>query len=111
MEGSVRGFHSTITPLVLPETLPNHVSEAMVTRFRELLSEQLLHLSSQSPDIPRQFKHYRNTSESSYSVSSSNESVMDYTDELFGGCWVNRKRDLDKENSTTTGTSSTLGSL
>jgi hypothetical protein len=101
MDGAVRGFHSIVTPVVLPETLPNHVSEAMVTRFRELLSEQLLHLLSESgsPDsIPMQFKHYRNTSESNYSVSSSNESVMDFSHKPYEDDWCHL-------NSTTTGTS------
>ena len=42
----VCGCHPTITPTVLPETLPNEVSKVMVIHFQAHLSGQLHHLLS-----------------------------------------------------------------
>jgi hypothetical protein len=82
MGGAIRGSHPIVSPIVLPETLPKSVSEAMVTRFRAILSSQLRHLSS--PIMVH--GHHRNTSESGYSASSSNEGAV----ELRKAClaWV-----------------------
>jgi hypothetical protein len=43
-DGSIRGCHPIVTPVVLPETLPGLVYEELVTRFRTHLSSQLRHL-------------------------------------------------------------------
>jgi len=76
----IRGCHPTVTPIVLPETLPNHVSNAMVTRFRAHLSNQLRHLSSPNMVPGPTTGHHRNTSESGYSATSSNEGAKQYSD-------------------------------
>jgi hypothetical protein len=78
MENAIRGCHPIVTPIVLPETLPNSVSEALVKRFRAHLSSQLRHLSESSPFmVPG---HHRITSESRYSATSSNEGSVEYHD-------------------------------
>ena len=76
MKVIIRGCHSTVTPVVLPETLPDHVSQALVTRFRAHLSSQLRHLSL-GGSTGQKNSHYRNTSETSYSVTSSNEGATE----------------------------------
>jgi hypothetical protein len=78
MENAICGCHPTVTPLVLPETLPKHVSEAMISHLRALLSSQLCHLLL--PNITS-VGHHRNSSESAYSTTSSNESAADYSEE------------------------------
>ena len=72
IESIVRGCHPTVTPVVLPETLPSHIYEAMVTRFRAHLSSQLRPLLSDI--VSSSTGHYRNSSDSGYSAVSS-ESV------------------------------------
>jgi hypothetical protein len=67
-EGIIRGCHPTVTPTVLPEMLPEYICEAMVTRFRAHLSNQLRNMYT-----GQTARHYRNSSDSAYSVSSSNE--------------------------------------
>jgi hypothetical protein len=64
--------HTTVSPVALPETLPKHVSDAMVTRFRAHLSAELRLLSSPFSTVSR---HFRNSSESGYSATSSNENA------------------------------------
>jgi hypothetical protein len=48
MENAICGCHPTVTPLVLPETLPKHVSEEMISHLRALLSSQLRPVLSRS---------------------------------------------------------------
>ena len=81
IEGIVRGCHPTVTPVVLPETLPSHIYEEMVTRFRTHLSSQLRPLLS---DIVSgsSIGHHRNSSDSGYSAVSS-ESVERLT-KMYG---------------------------
>jgi hypothetical protein len=80
-EKAVHGCHPNVTPVVLPETLPNHVSESMVTRFRAHLSNQLRPLLMDPNYIPGLKKmHHRNTSESAYSATSSNEGATKLSD-------------------------------
>ena len=81
-EGTVRGCHSTVTPVVLPETLPDYVSTEMVTCFRAHLSSQLRHLLSPAVGLvtgPKNM-HHRHSSESGYSASSSNEGATEMFD-------------------------------
>jgi hypothetical protein len=80
MEKAIRGCHPSVTPTVLPETLPNHVSEAMVTRFRAHLSGQLRHLLSSNTVPMLMAQHRRNDSESGYSAASSQGSAKEYPD-------------------------------
>lgn len=82
-EGTVRGCHSTVTPVVLPETLPDYISTNMVTRFRAHLSSQLRHLlSPPAVGLVTGLKnmHHRHSSESGYSASSSNEGATKMLD-------------------------------
>jgi hypothetical protein len=80
MDKTIRGCHPSVTPTVLPDTLPNRVSEAMVTRFRTHLSGQLRHLLSSNTVPMPTAQHRRNVSESGYSVTSSQESASEYPD-------------------------------
>ena len=81
MEGTIRGCHPNVTPIVLPETLPNHVSDSLVTRFRAHLSGQLRHLLS-FPGVTVPGKgHRHNTSESAYSSTSSTDSTLEIQSE------------------------------
>jgi hypothetical protein len=81
MENAVCGCHPTVTPIVLPETLPEHVSEKMISHLRALLSGQLRHLLFPNI-IPVGAGHHRNSSESAYSSTSSNENAAEYSDEF-----------------------------
>lgn len=75
MEDIIRGCHTTVSPVVLPETLPSHVSDAMVTRFRAHLSTQLHRLLSPYNVVSYPTTgHHRNSSDSGYSAVS-NESA------------------------------------
>jgi hypothetical protein len=67
----VRGCHPTVTGVALPETFPSDVSEVMVTRFRDILSGQLVDLLKDS--APRNPQHFRSESESNYSATSSHD--------------------------------------
>jgi hypothetical protein len=80
-EHTVRGCHPTVTPVVLPETLPNCVSEAMVVRFRIHAGNQLRRLLPTAMVSITGLGHRRNTSESGYSAASSNESAMEHSNE------------------------------
>jgi hypothetical protein len=90
MEDRVRGCHPTVTPVVLPETLPSSVSEQMVSRFRDHLSSQLRPLLSESSNsIPRlSAGHHRNHSDSGYSAESSDSvDSADRANLLFDRYW------------------------
>jgi len=80
MDKSIRGCHPCITPTVLPETLPSHISEAMVDRFRAHLRGQLRHLLSSNTVPMLTGQHRRNVSESGYSAASSQEGAKEYPD-------------------------------
>jgi hypothetical protein len=72
-ESIIRGCHPTVSPVVLPKTLPESVFESMVTRFRAHLSGQLLHLLSDRKIPELKVGHHRNSSETGYSATSSSE--------------------------------------
>ena len=86
----IRGCHPTITPLALPETLPNEISQEMLNRFRAHLSSQLRHLAVETLPINPTFGHHRNASDTGYSATSSNESATGYLSDYQHWLLVNK---------------------
>ena len=72
----IRGCHSTVTPLALPETLSPEFIGDMVKHFWPVLASQLINLCNDTST--QTIQHSRNDSEMAYSTASSNESASEY---------------------------------